>query len=186
MVLNGRVKIGISYDEHHNLDFNFINIESDLVESMSICVFNKDNLLNKDFSILKFEFPNLKTILVDPFVINDDRDFANSYGDVEEVILKIREDLPDINIYVQLFKHFLSKSSSIREFYLDAIENLIFVRDSWYYNKKGFFVHIENQVEDKKIRILQNGKILNDLSKISLSWEDIENELIDFKDYFKF
>ena len=184
MILDGRLEIGLSYDLHHGLSYENLGIQKDLVSSMSICVYDKKSLLLEDFGGLRWKFPNLQTILVDPFIINDGKEFKNTFGDVEEVVLKIREDLPEINIYIQLFKEYLKSFNSIRKFYLDTTSNLIHLKDNWHYSPKDYLVNIEDQNSDDKIRILTNGKVLRDLSKIGYSWEELEGELVDIENWF--
>lgn len=185
MIDSGRLKIGLSYDSHHlEGGLKKISIQKDKIEAISIAVQKEDTFDEEYFEQLERDFPNAKRILIDPFVSTNFDHCLTSWRDVKNVLIKFHKRFENLSCYAQIFSDcdFLKNSG----YFEDAERDLSpYEKDSeWFISSEGFLANISKLHDLNHIRILTNGRVMEDLRLLDYSWNELNKKCKPIEDYF--
>ncbi|MFW6233212.1 MAG: hypothetical protein ACOC3Z_00955 [Nanoarchaeota archaeon] len=177
-VKENRLEIGTSYDEHHEMGGRTqINIQTEFVEALSLTVEKFSQYEKLDFEKLKKTFPNLKRILIDPYLDKDNVSIISEFKEVEKTILHFKKNLKNTKIKVYTFLNtcFFDYPQNLK-YCKDLLKETIEINKHFRYSKKDYLIAVEDFKQGNNIRILTNGEILTDLNSTFKSWNELDKE----------
>lgn len=172
LVDSGRILVGVSYDFHHLSSGQSLKIQRELVSSVAIAVGEDDNFDEVRVRKLRGVFPNVDKVLIEPLIVDFGKGIETSWERVEEVASLFVKVLDGVGVYIELFEHF-DYWNGFRAYFRDAMgSGLERVDETWFKSSRGFYVFVDDVTEDY-VRVLANGKVLTDNSKIGCSWGEL-------------
>jgi MoaA/NifB/PqqE/SkfB family radical SAM enzyme len=171
LIKEKRLSVGISYDEHHFNSGQKIQIQKELVEAVAIAV-SSETKINESYpnNLVKL-FPNVNRILIEPLIDEDNTKITIGWKEIEAILELFAKKLK-VSIYTEMYLNFIN-FIGFKKYYKQAIVNLKKINENWFYSPKKFHVYV-GDAKKSYIRILANGRVIDDFNDVVLSWKELE------------